>query len=56
MRRGAWFFLSVLLLVAAAYPQENKLKIYISADMEGIGGVSTWQVQAAPGEIGRAHV
>ncbi len=48
MRRG-WFFLSILLLVAAAYPQENKLKIYISADMEGIGGVSTWQVQAAPG-------
>src|SRR5262249_23620909 len=24
------------------------LKIYISADMEGIGGVSTWDVQAEP--------
>ncbi len=49
MRRGAWFFLSILLLAAAAHPQQNKLKVYISADMEGIGGVSTWQVQAAPG-------
>lgn len=25
---------------------QKKLKVYISADMEGIGGVSTWQVQA----------
>jgi D-amino peptidase len=44
------FLLGVLLLVAvSAGSQERKLKVYISADMEGIGGVSTWQVQAAPG-------
>jgi D-amino peptidase len=27
--------------------QQKKLKVYISADMEGIGGVSTWKVQAS---------
>jgi len=26
----------------------DTLKVYISADMEGIGGVSTWDVQALP--------
>jgi len=48
-RIGLCSLLSVLLLAASAHPQEKKLKVYISADMEGIGGVSTWQVQAAPG-------
>jgi D-amino peptidase len=48
-RFGICFLLSVLLLTASAQSQEKKLKVYISADMEGIGGVSTWQVQAAPG-------
>lgn len=34
-------------LAAQAPPgQTEKLKVYISADMEGIGGVSTWDVQA----------
>jgi len=27
--------------------KEEKMKVYISADMEGIGGVSTWDVQAS---------
>src|SRR5882672_11097703 len=49
MRIGICSLLSVLLVAAAAHSQEKKLKVYISADMEGIGGVSTWQVQAAPG-------
>jgi len=48
-RIGICSLLTVLLLAASAQSQEKKLKIYISADMEGIGGVSTWQVQAAPG-------
>src|SRR5882724_1136779 len=48
-RIGVCLLLSMVLVAAAAKPQEKKLKIYISADMEGIGGVSTWQVQAAPG-------
>ncbi|SPF35583.1 Peptidase M55 D-aminopeptidase [Candidatus Sulfotelmatobacter kueseliae] len=39
-------FSAVLLLAAVAAAQENKLKVYIAADMEGIGGVSTWEVQA----------
>jgi D-amino peptidase len=38
----------VLLTVASTVAQENKLKVYISADMEGVGGVSTWDVQATP--------
>lgn len=48
-RIGICSLLSLLLVTASAQAQEKKLKIYISADMEGIGGVSTWQVQAAPG-------
>ncbi len=38
---------------AGAAAQARKLKVYISADMEGIGGVSTWQVQA--GSQGREY-
>ncbi len=34
-------------------PPAQKLKIYISADMEGIGGVSTWEIQA--GSSGREY-
>ena len=35
-----------LFLSCVVDAQQSKLKIYISADMEGIGGVVTWQVQA----------
>jgi len=38
--------IAVLLLAAFAAAQDNKLKVYIAADMEGVGGVSTWEVQA----------
>jgi len=48
MRSGIRAFLTTLLLAATVQAQEKKLKVYISADMEGVGGVSTWQVQAAP--------
>ncbi len=34
-------------LPPAAAPTGHGLKIYISADMEGVGGVVTWNVQAA---------
>jgi D-amino peptidase len=37
---------SALLLSQSSAAQSNKLKVFISADMEGIGGVSTWDVQA----------
>lgn len=37
-----------LLAATAAYSQQTKLKVYISADMEGVGGVSTWEVSALP--------
>jgi D-amino peptidase len=42
-------FLNVLLLLFAtgSFAQGKKLKVYISADMEGVGGVSTWDVQAS---------
>ena len=51
MRRHALITLLTLLalvptLNAAHARQPKKLKVYISADMEGIGGVSTWKVQA----------
>ena len=39
-------WIAILFLGALASAQSNKLKVYIAADMEGIGGVSTWEVQA----------
>lgn len=36
----------VLLIAVSAVAQQGKLKVYIAADMEGIGGVSTWDIQA----------
>lgn len=48
MKKAVWFCLFTLLAVNLAAAQEKKLKVYISADMEGIGGVSTWSVQALP--------
>jgi D-amino peptidase len=39
-------WIATLFLGALASAQSNKLKVYIAADMEGIGGVSTWEVQA----------
>jgi D-amino peptidase len=47
--RHTYMALACALLVMAASPvdaQNPGLKIYISADMEGISGVSTWDVQA----------
>lgn len=44
---------SLTMFRADAAPQAQKLKVYISADMEGIGGVSTWQIQA--GSQGREY-
>jgi len=38
---------AILFLISAALPQQTKLKVYISADMEGIGGVDTL-VQTQP--------
>ncbi len=49
MKRGMAIGVAVTLLAGAAQAQPaKKLKIYISADMEGVGGVSTWAVQADP--------
>jgi D-amino peptidase len=31
-----------------AFGQAPKLKVYVSVDMEGIGGISTWEKQAGP--------
>lgn len=36
-----------LLAVGSLDAQQKKLKVLISADMEGVGGVSTWAVQAS---------
>jgi D-amino peptidase len=41
------FLLAFLLIAQTSFAQEKKLKVYISADMEGVGGVSTWDVQAS---------
>jgi D-amino peptidase len=47
MMRGVWMCLITLLATSAVNAMEQKLKIYISADMEGIGGVIS-DVQAEP--------
>jgi len=44
---------TILLATSGVAAQPKKLKVYISADMEGIGGVSTWQIQA--GSQGREY-
>src|SRR5262249_41259247 len=41
MRRMIPATFAILFLISAALPQQTKLKVYISADMEGIGGVDT---------------
>lgn len=47
MKRAMWLCLFTLLGASLSGAQEKKLKVYISADMEGVGGVSTWSVQAS---------
>lgn len=47
MKRVMWLCLFTLFAANFIGAQEKKLKVYISADMEGIGGVSTWSVQAS---------
>ena len=39
---------ALLMLVNAARAEQKKLKVYISADMEGVDGVVTWDVQGMP--------
>jgi hypothetical protein len=39
---------ALLLLATGVCGQQKRLKVYISADMEGVGGVDTWQTQALP--------
>ncbi len=48
MRRLMGLCVFILLTAGSAQGQQKKLKVLISADMEGIGGVSTWEVQADP--------
>jgi D-amino peptidase len=53
MEKKAVFVAGMLAVAAVASAEPKKLKVYISADMEGIGGVSTWKVQA--GSKGREY-
>jgi len=48
MKRIIWLGALALMATNFAAAQSKRLKVYISADMEGIGGVSTWGVQALP--------
>jgi D-amino peptidase len=50
MRRLMTTCIFILLAAGSVQAQQKKLKVLISADMEGIGGVSTWEVQAEPGK------
>ncbi|HLW86661.1 MAG TPA: M55 family metallopeptidase [Candidatus Sulfotelmatobacter sp.] len=46
MRRVMGVCIFILLTASSAQAQQKKLKVLISADMEGVGGVSAWDVQA----------
>lgn len=46
MRRLMSLCVLFLLAGGSVQAQQKKLKVLISADMEGVGGVSTWDVQA----------
>jgi D-amino peptidase len=48
MARRLTTCLAIVLLAAGAAGQQKKLKVYISADMEGVGGVDSWTVQGQP--------
>ncbi|MGH9823509.1 MAG: M55 family metallopeptidase, partial [Blastocatellia bacterium] len=48
MKRIICLFAVVVLFGIGANAQNKKLKVYISADMEGVAGVSTWSVQGLP--------
>jgi len=39
----------ILLAVSGVHAQQSKLKVYISADMEGVAGLNSGKNQAAPG-------
>src|SRR6516162_469416 len=53
MRRLMNFCVLLLLAAGPVHGQQKGLKVLISADMEGVGGVSTWVVQA--GSKGREY-
>lgn len=53
MRRLMSFCVLFLLAAEPVQAQQKRLKVLISADMEGVGGVSTWAVQA--GSKGREY-
>ena len=48
MRRLACIVLAACSLVTLSAQQRTPVKVYISADMEGIGGVTTWEKQSSP--------
>ncbi len=46
MRRLVPLCIALFLLAGGAQAEPATLKVFISVDMEGIGGVSTWEIQA----------
>ncbi|MGB7622496.1 MAG: M55 family metallopeptidase [Terriglobia bacterium] len=48
MKRIVYSLAVTVLFTLSVNAQDTKLKVYISADMEGIAGVSTWSVQGLP--------
>lgn len=48
IRRVTGICVFILLAAGPLQAQQKTLKVLISADMEGVGGVSTWEVQADP--------
>lgn len=48
MRRFVVFYAFVVLGSGSVHGQQEKLRVLISADMEGVGGVNSWDVQTDP--------
>lgn len=53
MKRLVVFSVFLMLLAITARAEQRSLKVFISVDMEGVGGVSTWDIQA--GSEGRDY-
>jgi D-amino peptidase len=47
IKKTAFLIALLLLFATGSFAQGKQLKVYISADSEGVGGVSTWDVQAS---------
>lgn len=50
VKRATMVFVLLMAVALAAYGQEQPLKVFISVDMEGIGGIGTGKMTSSGGK------